>query len=240
MARRRSRNPDPARTQPSLIAEIPHDERPRERLLRNGPQSLSDAELVAILLKGGRPGASVLDLSRELLFQAGGLRGLANACTKSLRRSGVGEVKIATLLAAVEIACRMAAAAVPAREPLSRPAEVCRYLDLRYGRSGQEVMGALYVCARHRLIGERELYRGTLHRAAVEPRAVLREGLLLGAAGLVLFHTHPSGDPAPSREDLLFTRRMARAGEVVGIEMVDHLVVGVGGAWVSVKERGGW
>ena len=226
--------------QPSLIAEIPHDERPRERLLRTGAQALSDAELVAILLKGGRPGASVLDLSRELLFQAGGLRGLANACAKSLRRSGVGEVKIATLLAAVEIACRMAAAAVPLQEPLSRAAEVGRYIDLRYGRSGQEVMGALYVCARHRLIGERELYRGTLHRAAVEPRAVLREGLLLGAAGLVLFHTHPSGDPASSREDLLFTRRMARAGEVVGIEMVDHLVVGVGGAWVSLKERGGW
>jgi DNA repair protein RadC len=183
--------------QPSLIAEIPHDERPRERLLRTGAQALSDAELVAILLKGGRPGASVLDLSRELLFQTGGLRGLANSCAKSLRRSGVGEVKIATLLAAVEIACRMAAAAVPAREPLSRPAEVCRYLDLRYGRSGQEVMGALYVCARHRLIGERELYRGTIHRASVEPRAILREGLLLGAAGILLFHAHPSGDPGP-------------------------------------------
>ena len=188
----------------------------------------------------GRPGASVLDLSRELLFQAGGLRGLANSCAKSLRRSGVGEVKIATLLAAVEIACRMAAANVPVEEPLSRPAEVCRYIDLRYGRSGQEVMGALYVNARHRLIGERELYRGTLHRASVEPRAILREGLLRGAAALVMFHTHPSGDPAPSREDLLFTRRMARAGEVVGVELVDHLIVGAGGAWVSVKERGGW
>ena len=158
---RRPSLPSP-RSQPSLIAEIPHDERPRERLLRNGPQALSDAELIAILLKGGRKGASVLDLSRELLFQAGGLRGLANSCTKSLRRNGVGEVKIATLLAAVEIACRMAAAAVPVQEPLSRAAEVGRYIDLRYGRSGQEVMGALYVCARHRLIGERELYRGTL------------------------------------------------------------------------------
>ena len=233
------RRPSPPR-QPSLIAEIPHDERPRERLLRNGPQSLSDAELVAILLKGGRKGASALDLSRELLFQAGGLRGLANLCARGLRRPGVGQVKIATLLATVEIACRMAAAAVPTQEPLSRPAEVCRYIDLRYGRSGQEVMGALYVNARHRLIGERELYRGTLHRASVEPRGVLREGLLIGASGVILFHTHPSGDAAPSREDLLFTRRMHRAGEVVGVELVDHLVVAVGGAWVSVRERGGW
>jgi DNA repair protein RadC len=238
--RRRRANPDPHPRQPSLIAEIPHDERPRERLLRNGPQSLSDAELVAVLLKGGRKGASVLDLSRELLFQSGGLRGLANSCAKSLRRNGVGEVKIATLLATIEIACRMAAANVPAQEPLSRPAEVCRYLDLRYGRSGQEVMGALYVNARHRLIGERELYRGTLHRASVEPRGILREGLLIGAAGVVMWHSHPSGDPAPSREDLLFTRRMHRAGEVVGVELIDHLIVAAGGAWVSVKERGGW
>jgi DNA repair protein RadC len=101
-------------------------------------------------------------------------------------------------------------------------------------------MGALYVNARHRLIGERELYRGTLHRASVEPRGILREGLLIGAAGVVMWHSHPSGDPAPSREDLLFTRRMHRAGEVVGVELIDHLIVAAGGAWVSVKERGGW
>jgi DNA repair protein RadC len=215
-------------------------EQPRDRLLRSGPKALSDAELIAVLLRGGRPGASGLDISRELLFEAGGLRGLANSCARSLRRRGVGKVKIATLLAAVEVACRMAAAAVPAQEPLSRPAEVCRYLDLRYGRGEQEIMGALYVNARHRLVSERELFRGTLHRCSVEPREVLREGLLVGAAGLVLFHTHPSGDPAPSREDLLFTRRMARAGEVVGVAMVDHLIVGTGGAWVSLRERGGW
>jgi DNA repair protein RadC len=101
-------------------------------------------------------------------------------------------------------------------------------------------MGALYCDARHRLIGERELFRGTLHRAAVEPREVLRAALEIGAAALVLFHVHPSGDPAPSREGLLFTRRMARAGEVIGVHLVDHLVVGTGGAWVSLRERGGW
>ena len=202
-----------------MIRELPREERPRERLLARGCEALSDAELLAVLLRTGRPGTSALSFARRLLEEAGGLIGLAGSDPRTLRRPGLGPAKAASVLAAIEVG---------------------RYIDLRYGRSGQEVMGALYVCARHRLIGERELYRGTLHRAAVEPRAVLREGLLLGAAGLVLFHTHPSGDPAPSREDLLFTRRMARAGEVVGIEMVDHLVVGVGGAWVSLKERGGW
>jgi DNA repair protein RadC len=144
------------------------------------------------------------------------------------------------VLAAVEIACRIAQAGVPDREPLSKPANVARYLALRYGLLDQEVLGALYVNARHQLTAERELYRGTLSRASVEPRAILREALLSGAAGVVLWHTHPSGDPSPSREDLAFTRRMDRAGEVVGVELVDHLVIGEGGRFVSLKDRGGW
>lgn len=236
MPKRPRSRPRPA----GLIAELPLDERPRERLLRNGPKALTDAELVAILLKNGRPGASVLEVAREILVSAGGLPGLAGACARSLRRNGVGQVKLATLLAAVEIASRMALAAVPDRQPLSRPAAVAKFIDLRYGRTGQEVLGALYVNVRQDLLEERELYRGTQHRASVEPREILRRGLLCGAAGLVMFHVHPSGDPAPSREDIAFTRRMARAGEIVGVEMVDHMIVGAGGAFVSLKERGGW
>ncbi len=224
----------------SLIADLPPEERPRERLLRNGARVLSDAELVAVLLRGGRPGASVLEVAREMLGRAGGIPGLSTASPRSLRRSGVGRVKLATVLAAVEIGCRMAQAGVPDREPLSQPAAIARYVGLRYGVLDQEVLGGLYVDARRRLMGERELYRGTLDRAAVEPRAVLREALLSGAAGVILFHTHPSGDPSPSREDLAFTRRMERAGEVVGVQMVDHLVIGEGGRFVSLKERGGW
>jgi DNA repair protein RadC len=222
----------------STIAEAAPDARPRERLLAGGAQALSDAELLAVVLRNGRPGASALDVASELLVKAGGLPGLAGASAQGLRSNGVGRAKVAAVLAAAEIACRMAAAAVPDRRPLSRPAAVARYLDLRYGHLGQEIMGALYCDARHRLLAERELFRGTLHRAAVEPRAIFREGLLRGAAAVVVFHTHPSGDPAPSREDLLFTRRVARAGEVVGVHLVDHLVVGAGGAWVSLKERG--
>lgn len=224
----------------SLIADMPAEERPRERLLRNGAKVLSDAELLAVLLRGGRPGASVLDVARELLAASGGLAGLSAASPRSLRRNGVAGVKVSTVLAAVELACRMAQAGIPDRAPLSNSAKVARYLALRYGQLDQEVLGGLYVNARHHLLGERELYRGTLHRASVEPRAILREALLCGAAGVVLFHNHPSGDPSPSREDLAFTRRVARAGEVLGVELVDHLVVAEGGAYVSLKDRGGW
>lgn len=225
----------------SLICELPETERPRERLLALGSRALSDAELIAILLRTGSAGVSAVEMAVRLLREVGGLPGLCDVGYHDLERPGLGRAKGATLLAGVELARRLARAEVPDRAPLGRPAQVASYLALRYGRRDQEVMGALFLDTRNRLLGERELYRGTLDRAAVEPREILKEGLLRGAAGVVLFHTHPSGDPSPSVEDLLFTRRMAEAGEVVGVRLVDHLVVGRGGAaWVSLRERGAW
>lgn len=112
------------------------------------------------------------------------------------------------------------------------------YLDLRYGQRHQEVVGALYLDSRNRLLTDCELYRGTVSRSVVEPRAVLREGLMRGATEIVLFHTHPSGDPTPSAEDLQLTRRLAQAGEVLGVTLVDHLIVGHGGRWISLPGPG--
>jgi len=223
-----------------LIRELPADERPRERLLAQGARALGDAELVALLVRTGRPGASALDVAREVLAGVGGLAGLAATGAPALLRKGLGGAKAATLLAAVEIGRRLARTEPVERAPLAHPAAVASYLALRYGLRDQEVMGALYLDTRHRLLAERELYRGTLNRAAVEPRQVLKEGLLHGAAGCILFHTHPSGDPSPSAEDLAFTRRMADAGEVVGIRLIDHLILGTVGRWTSLRERGAW
>jgi DNA repair protein RadC len=223
-----------------VIAEIPLRERPRERLVAGGAGVLSDEELVAVLLRTGAPGISVVGMARQLMDQHGGLTGLLGATLATLRRRGLGEAKAASLIAAVEIGRRLAQGEVRNRKVLARPAEVARYLLLRYQQRDQEVMGALFLDARHRLIGEREIFRGTLHRAAVEPREILKDCLLRGASGVALFHTHPSGDPTPSAEDLLFTRRMAEAAEVIGVELVDHLVLGAPGRWVSLRERGAW
>ena len=126
------------------------------------------------------------------------------------------------------------------RELLKRPGPMARYLTARYGRLDQEVMGALYVDVRDRLLVVSEIFRGTLVRAAVEPRPILREALEHGAAGLVPWHTHPSGDPTPSTADLGLTRRLAVAADALGVTVLDHLVLGGGGSWISLKRLGGW
>lgn len=223
-----------------MIREIPKSERPRERLLEQGSGALSDAELVAVLLRSGHRGASVVQLSRTLLDESGGLEGLLGSTPRTLRRPGLGPAKAASLLAALEIASRLARQEIQEREALSRPAEVARYLHLRYQTRDQEVMGALFLDTRGRMLGDRELYRGTLDRALVEPREVLKECLLRGASGVILFHTHPSGDPTPSREDVDFTHRMAAASAVLGIKLHDHIVLARTGRWVSMRDKITW
>jgi DNA repair protein RadC len=222
-----------------MIRELPPAERPRERLLRQGGSSLSDSELLAVLLRTGRAGVSALQMAMDVLRENGGLTGLLTATPHSLRRSGLGPAKAASLLAAIEVGRRLAREQLDS-DPLSRPVDVARYLALRYQTSDQEVMGALFLDARNRLLGEREMFRGTLSRISVEPREILRECLQRGAVAIYLFHTHPSGDPSPSAEDLLFTRRMAEAAEIVGVRLTDHIVLGHRGRWVSLKEKSAW
>ena len=221
-----------------LVRDLPLDERPRERLLQNGSASLSDSELLSILIRSGRPGASSIDVARELLGHFGGPVGLTGLVPEEFLRPGIGPAKAATLLAALELARRWSRAELPDRHPMNAPGAIARYLALRYGTTQQEIMGALYLNGRNRLIAEREIFRGTLSRAAVEPRGILKHGLLRNAAGIVVFHTHPSGDPSPSAEDIAFTRRLAEAGETVGVRLVDHLIVGSGGRWVSLRRNG--
>jgi DNA repair protein RadC len=223
-----------------MIRELPLTERPRERLLEQGSGALSDAELIAVLLRTGTVGCSAVQMAVDLLRENEGLAGLLTLSPLALRRSGLGPAKTASLLAAIELGRRLAREEIGQREPIAGPGQVAGYLALRYQARDQEVMGALFLDARRRLLGEREIYRGTLDRAVVEPREVLKECLLRGAAGVVLFHTHPSGDPSPSVEDLLFTQRMQQAGDVVGITLVDHLVLGRTGRFVSLLCKTAW
>ncbi|REK00212.1 MAG: DNA repair protein RadC [Acidobacteria bacterium] len=215
-------------------------ERPRERLLEHGARTLSDGELITLLVGTGAPGVPARQLAGDVLDHHGGVQGLRHATPESLRRRGLGPAKVAVLLAAGELAVRMVREELPQRTALHRPERAARYLAMRYGSVDQEVMGALYLDVRSRLIEDREVYRGTLNRASVEPRGLLKPALLLGASSLLLFHTHPSGDPTPSAEDLAFTRRMVEAASVVGVQLVDHLVLGGPDRWVSLRSEGAW
>lgn len=210
-------------------------ESPRKQLWCSGVSSLSDEDLLTLLLRG----PSVREMVDDVLEE--GLSGLMNLePALLLRRPGFGEANAASLLAAVELGRRLARHRMPERRLLSRADLAADYLTLRYHNPDQETMGALYLDTRNRLITDTEFYRGTLSRVAVEPRAILKHALLHSASALVLFHTHPSGSPAPSAEDLVFTRRLAKAGELLGVRLVDHIIVGHTGHWVSLKCRGGW
>ena len=222
------------------IRDLPPAERPRERLLSGGGRALSDAELLAVLLRTGRRGQSAVEMGQELLDEAGGLAGMLQSTMESLDRPWLREAKAATLLAAIEFGRRLSRCRLHDRDLLDRPPAVADYLWLRYGHVDQEVMGVLFLDAQNRLRAEREIYRGTRDRIKVEPRAILREALIQRAHSTLLFHTHPSGDPTPSNEDQAFTERMKEAAAIVGVRLADHLIVGHGGNWVSMKRRGPW
>jgi DNA repair protein RadC len=220
------------------LAETPEEERPREKFLRKGPEALDDAELLAIVLGTGSAGKPVMETARDLL-KDGGLPGLVALGADQLRHlaRGVGVAKATRVGAVLELGRRLSHDSLSKKNLLSDPSQVGRYLVARLAGETQEVMGGLLLDAKNRLVKDAPLFRGTLTHAAVAPAPLLRQAILAGAAGLILYHNHPSGDPEPSPEDLATTKRFLAAGKEIGIEVKDHIVVGRG-RWVSFHERG--
>ena len=218
------------------IAEMPLDERPRERMARGGAAALSDAELLALLIEPGRRGKSALDLARELV--ADGLLAVARHEWIPGRRAGnLGPARVARVGAALELGRRIAAISTAGSEPLREPRDVAPRLIANYGHRVQETLGAIYLDVRNRIISEREISIGTLSSANAAPRDVLRFALQGHAASLILFHNHPSGDPSPSPHDFAFTRQVIESGRALQIDVLDHLVVTMT-SFVSFKDRG--
>lgn len=211
-----------------------HNPQPRARLLTAGPQALTDVELLSIVLRRRRQSSA----DQHRLQESDGLSGLFSLDIQNLQRLGFSRPQAVTLAAVGELTRRQARQRVGERFMTRKPAEVARYLYLRFAEGDQEVMGALFVDMSNRLIGEAEVFRGSLTRATVEPRPLIRRALVLKAAGLILFHTHPGGDPEPSPEDLSFTDRLAESCALLGIRLLDHLILGREGTFVSLKRRG--
>ena len=214
-----------------------HD-RPREKLARSGAESLGDNELLAILLGAGTRGRSALDVANALLDAGGGLRGLTRLGRDEIDRAhGIGEARAARVQAAIELG-RRALSRDPAERPrFLTPGEVAAYLLPQFGNYPVERFGVLLLDTRHRLVRARILSVGSLDASVVHPREVFREAIAGGAAAVVLFHNHPSGDPTPSRDDLALTRRLMTAGDIVGIDVLDHLVL-ADIRYASMKELG--
>jgi DNA repair protein RadC len=205
-------------------------ELPRERLCRDGVDVLSTAELLALVLRTGAPGLSALALGQTLIKHFGSLDGLARAGDAELRRmAGIGPAKIASLRAALELGARHACAPLRPGAKLDSPERVFAHFGPRLRRLRQEVFFVLLLDSRQRLIAEVEVSRGSLNQSLVHPREVFAPALREAAAALVVVHNHPSGDPRPSREDAEVTQRLASAGEILGIRLVDHVIVGCEG-----------
>lgn len=220
------------------VSELSCAERPREKLLENGPEALSDAELLAVLLRTGVSGTDVLEMAQRWLSEAGGLESLARADPRQIvKRKGVGLAKGTVVAAALELGRRLARRSLAGQQILDRPEAVADYLTLRYGHERVELFGVLTLDVRHRLLRVHELHRGARAHTDIEPSEVFNSAIVDNAHNVILWHTHPSGDPMPSGDDEALTRRLADAGRLLGIAVLDHLVVARGG-FVSLRQRG--
>jgi DNA repair protein RadC len=217
---------------------LQHVDLPRERLDAHGSEALSDTELLALLLRTGGRGADVLAVAARLLALRGGLQGVARSSARELAEvPGVGPAKAATVLAALELGRRLAGRRLRPGAALRGPEDVYRHYHPSLRHAHQERFFAVLLDGRHRVLGHEVVSQGTLTASLVHPREVFRPALRACAAALILVHNHPSGDPTPSAEDRDVTSRLAHAGEILGVRVVDHVVVAERG-YCSLREEG--
>ncbi|MBQ9014716.1 MAG: DNA repair protein RadC [Firmicutes bacterium] len=221
------------------LNELPIWEKPREKLLRDGKDTLSNAELLAILLHTGTASKSAMDLAGEILsMDGGGIRSLAEASPEELGRiDGLGDAKICSVLAAVELGRRIAAAPGPQREDATNSDEIAR----RYMHSMRHYKKEHFIClminSRGGIIEEKEISVGDISSTSANPREVFTDAIRRSAGCVLFLHNHPSGDATPSEEDVATTRRLMEAGSILGIPVLDHIVIG-DGEYVSMRGIG--
>ena len=221
-----------------MIRDLPVDERPRERLVHAGEGALSMAELLAIILGTGVGGESALALATRLISRYGGLPGLARASFTELRaEKGLGLAKTSQLKAALELGRRMLKIAPEDRFVVRSPSDVAQLLMAEMSHLEQEHFRVLYLDTRNRLLGSETVYVGSLNASHIRVSEVFREAVKRNCASIIVVHNHPSGDPTPSPEDVEVTRQLVAAGNLLDIEVLDHLIIGQQ-RFVSLRERG--
>ena len=222
--------------EPLIVRGLAPNDRPREKLMRLGPSGLGDNELLAVVLGGGGPGTGALGLANVVLETAGVLHGLLRLSPDDLRSvAGVGIARAAQVLAALEMGRRSLVRRPPARTQFASPRDVAVFLLPEYGARPVEQFGVVLLDTKHRVLRTIVLSIGGMDSTPVQVRDVFRHAAAGAAAAVVVFHNHPSGDPQPSEDDMRLTRRLVAAGELMGIPVLDHVVLGDGRYW-SCKE----
>ena len=222
-----------------MIRDLPQGERPRERLKLHGAKHLNNTELIAILLRTGMTGENVISLSSRVLTALGGLAGLGRSSfTELCSQRGLSEAKACQLLAAVELGRRFVSLAPEERVVINSPQDVANLLMAEMAVLDQEHLKALLLNTKNEVLGIREIYVGNVNSSVVRPAEVFRPAVRDNATSLIIVHNHPSGDPTPSSEDVSITRTLVEAGKMMSVEVLDHLVIGSGNRFVSLKEAG--
>ncbi|MEJ5240171.1 MAG: DNA repair protein RadC [Anaerolineales bacterium] len=220
------------------ITDLHESDRPRERLKSLGPEALSNAELLAILLRTGLPGENVIQVGQRLLQTFGGLSGLHRVAFDELcAQRGVGEAKAAQIKAAIELGRRLSQKGEDDRPLISAPESAAELISYEMSALEQEHLRVLLLNTRNRLIDICEVYRGSVNSAQVRVAEVFRDAVRRNAISIIVAHNHPSGDPTPSPEDIALTRSLIQAGKLLGIEVLDHLIIGRS-RFVSLKREG--
>ncbi|MHB9095685.1 MAG: RadC family protein [Eubacteriales bacterium] len=220
------------------IKELPEEMRPRERLLKDGPESLTATELLAVLLRTGTGSVNALDLATILLTRSGGLAGLTESSPEELCSvKGIGPAKVAQIKAAVELGRRLSTKAPGPRQVIKSPVDIYNLLKERMRYYDREHFKAVFLNTKHHVITVETVSVGSLNSSLVHPRELFKSSIKRSAAALILVHNHPSGDPTPSTEDTEITRRLVEVGNIIGIQVIDHVVIGEN-SFVSLKELG--
>ncbi|MBR5163671.1 MAG: DNA repair protein RadC [Schwartzia sp.] len=221
-----------------MVRDLPKEDRPREKLIRRGASALSDTELLAILLRTGTPSVSVLHLAEEVLakYRDKGLVAIMNMPPQEIATvHGVGLAKAATIVAAVELGRRLSTRAAQKTEKIEGPEDAARYVTPMLRHEQKEHFLVMLLDVRNRVIATSTISVGGLTSSIAHPREVFQEAIRHSAAALILVHNHPSGDPSPSREDIQLTKQMMKAGEIMGIPVLDHIIL-ANDDFISLKE----
>ena len=220
------------------MKQFPPEDRPYEKCYEKGAEALSEAELLAVIFRSGTKGMTSLELAREVLSVSKGLLGLPHFTAAQLTAiHGIGPVKAVQLLCIVELAKRLSRASFPEKIFFSSPEVIANYYMQKLRHMEQEVMVLCALNTKNRLLQDKVVFKGSVRESLIMPREIFLEALKFQAVSVVLLHNHPSGDPTPSRADISVTERLRETGEILGIPLLDHIIIG-DNHYISLKELG--